>query len=138
MLSIYGNFTQFFSGANDEEKLEPKDIIVSIKDANDDSTSRSSSETEGKDKNDLTKNSQKRRDNVIFFISIFFSEEDDEDDEEEEFDEKMRKDAIVTEKTSPFLRRSRRGSVIESKIKPELKRSVSDEIEDEGEHSVVK
>ena len=50
----------------------------------------------------------------------------------------MRKDAIVTEKTSPFLRRSRRGSVIESKIKPELKRSVSDEIEDEGEHSVVK
>ena len=49
MLSCYANFTQFVSGANDEEKLEPKDIIVSIKDANDDSTSRSSTETEGKD-----------------------------------------------------------------------------------------
>ena len=69
MLSCYANFTQFVSGANDEEKLEPKDIIVSIKDANDDSTSRSSSETEGKDKN----NSQKRRDNVILFhFNIFF------------------------------------------------------------------
>ena len=31
---------------NHEEKLEPKDIIVSIKDANEDSSSRSSSEAE--------------------------------------------------------------------------------------------
>ena len=94
---------------NEEEKHEPKDIIVSIKDANEDSTSSSSSEEE----NDLEYNNG----NV--------------DNESEVNDDEPKQNAIPEQKSvSPKHQ-------INLRPKPVLKRSVSDEMEESEEEEEI-
>ena len=94
---------------NEEEKHEPKDIIVSIKDANEDSTSSSSSEEE----NDLEYNNG----NV--------------DNESEVNDDEPKQNAILQqESVSPKHQ-------INLRPKPVLKRSLSDEMEESEEEEEI-
>ena len=97
---------------NEEEKHEPKDIIVSIKDANEDSTSSSSSEEE---ENDLETNG-----NV--------------DNESEVNDDEPKQNAILEQKSVNSVTPNKHHNL---RPKPMLKRTLSDEMEESEEEEEI-